>query len=74
MIFAMVITIIGFLLLFDKMGILPSDLWSYFWPILIICIGLSMMYNRTSHRHLIDECCFGGGHHDEKKHPRHKRH
>lgn len=70
MLFALTVTVIGFLLLFDKMGILPGELWSYFWPLLIIAIGLSMMYNKMSHQHLFDDCCWG----NDKKHSQRGKH
>lgn len=67
MAFALIITIVGFLLLLDKMGIIGSDVWSYFWPVLIIAIGLSMMYNKMNHDHFFDECCMRGDHHMHKQ-------
>ena len=67
MLFALTVVIIGFLLLFEKMGILSGEMWGYFWPMLIIAIGLSMMYNKMSHRHLFDDCCGTSS----KKHPHH---
>ncbi len=67
MAFALIITIVGFLLLLDKMGIISSDVWSYFWPVLIIAIGLSMMYNKMNHDHFFDECCMRGDHRIHKQ-------
>lgn len=57
MAFAMVVTIIGFVLLLDKLGIIDSQVWSLFWPLIIIFFGLSMMFNKMNNRHLLDDCC-----------------
>jgi hypothetical protein len=67
MAFAMLVTILGFLMLFDRMGILSSAVWSYFWPMLVIGIGLSMMFNKMANNHYFDECCLKGEHHHGKK-------
>lgn len=65
MAFAMIVTIIGFLLLLDKMGVISNEIWSYFWPLLIIVIGLSMMYNRMDR----SACwCGSWAHHKDANH------
>ncbi|OGY90367.1 MAG: hypothetical protein A3B30_01280 [Candidatus Komeilibacteria bacterium RIFCSPLOWO2_01_FULL_52_15] len=73
MAFAMMVTLIGFLLLLDKLGIISSSVWGFFWPLLIICIGLSMMFNKLQHDHYFDECCFRGDHGNGRKHSHRKR-
>lgn len=67
MLIGIIVTIVGFMMLLDKIGIIGSYAWSFFWPILIIYIGLSLMYNKMKH-----EACHGGwccsGHvHNEKE-------
>ena len=58
--FAMIITVIGFLLLLDKMEIISGEVWGYFWPILIVLIGVSMMYKRMlGEHHWCDFCSHG---------------
>lgn len=66
MTFALVVTIIGFLLLFDKLGLISSEVWSLFWPLVIIFIGLSMLFNRLDTKHFFGhdgrcgDCDHGG--------------
>jgi len=69
MVFAMMVTLLGFLLLLDKLGLIDSSFWGLFWPLLIIAMGLSMMFNKLQHNHYFDECCIRGDHHtsDRKK-------
>ena len=56
MVAGMVITIVGFLLLLDKMGIVSGAVWTFFWPILIIYIGLWMMYSKANRSHFLCDC------------------
>lgn len=66
MAFALLITILGFLMLFDRMGIISGAVWNYFWPMVVIAIGLSMMFNKMTHDHYFDECCLKGHHHGKR--------
>lgn len=66
MAFAMIVLIIGFLMLFERMGVISNEWWGYFWPLAIIAIGLSMMFNKMTRDHYWDECCMRG--HHAKKH------
>ena len=67
MAFAIIVTIIGFLLLLDKMGVVTSVVWGYVWPLVIIFIGLSMVYHKV-------HCgCYSFIHEEKHSHPRSKR-
>ncbi|MCX6784757.1 MAG: DUF5668 domain-containing protein [Candidatus Komeilibacteria bacterium] len=47
MIFPWVIIILGVIFLLQNLNILPPGFWSYFWPIILIAIGLSMLSKRS---------------------------
>jgi len=57
MAFALIVTIVGFLLLLDKLNLISGEVWGLFWPLVIIAIGLSMMYHRMNNQHLFGDCC-----------------
>jgi len=46
--FGLVLIIIGFLFLFEKMGIITGSFWGYFWPIILIVVGLNFMQKDKS--------------------------
>jgi len=74
MLFGSIILVIGIALLLQAMGILTGSIWSYFWAILFIVIGLKMVMGKGHHGKCIcglfghkgDECC-GHGHDSEGK-------
>lgn len=41
--FGLILVILGILFLFEKMGIIQGDFWGYFWPIILIVVGLNIM-------------------------------
>lgn len=47
MIFPWVIIILGVIFLLQNLNILPAGFWNYFWPIILIAIGLSMLNKRN---------------------------
>ncbi|MEK7096636.1 MAG: DUF5668 domain-containing protein [Patescibacteria group bacterium] len=49
MLIGVLLLLIGALLLLQNLGYITGDIWSYFWPVLLILIGLSMMV-KTSRR------------------------
>jgi len=41
--FGLILVILGILFLFEEMGIIQGDFWGYFWPIILIVVGLNIM-------------------------------
>jgi hypothetical protein len=39
----LLIVVIGFLFFLRNAGLLPQDFWQYFWPLLVILIGIKIM-------------------------------
>ena len=48
----LILVVIGGLWLLTKLGILAGSLWTYFWPILLVVIGLSMVLGWRSRQRL----------------------
>lgn len=46
--FALSVSLIGILLLLDRFNVLPVDVWSLFWPLVLILVGVSMLDGRSS--------------------------
>jgi len=44
MFFGFLILLIGVLLLLNRLGIIYGDFWDYFWPVLLVALGLSMIF------------------------------
>ena len=44
MFFGVLLIIMGILMLLDRIGVLQGDVWNYFWPTVIIAIGISMIF------------------------------
>lgn len=42
----LIIVIIGGVLLFSTLDLLEGNVWTYMWPLIIIAIGLSILFNR----------------------------
>jgi predicted membrane protein len=40
----LIIIAIGIILLLQKMNILSGDFWGYFWPVVLILIGLGLIF------------------------------
>ena len=47
--------LLGLLFIFDNLNYISGELWSYIWPLIIICIGLSMIFNRVKGKSSDDE-------------------
>jgi len=43
MFFGVLLLILGGLMLLDRLGLLRGDMWDYFWPLVVIAIGVSMI-------------------------------
>lgn len=74
--FGTIILVIGIALLLQAMGILSGSVWSFFWALLFICIGLKMVMGKGRQHGLCcgffghkggkgDECC--GNNSEEEK-------
>ena len=37
----------GVLILLQKLGIIHGEFWDYFWAILLISVGISMIFDRS---------------------------
>ena len=46
MIFGLALLLFGIILLLEKLGIISGSIWGYFWPILLIVIGLGIIFGR----------------------------
>ena len=38
--------LMGILLLLQRMDVIPGGPWEYFWPVVVIALGLSMILKR----------------------------
>jgi hypothetical protein len=52
MFFGVLLIIMGVLMLLDQLGVLPGDMWDYFWPTVIMAIGVSMIFKDKRPRKL----------------------
>jgi hypothetical protein len=43
MFFGVLLLILGGLMLLDQLGLLRGDMWDYFWPLVVIAIGVSII-------------------------------
>ena len=41
--FGLILVVLGVLFIFEEMGIIQGNFWGYFWPIVLIVIGLNIM-------------------------------
>lgn len=41
--FGLFLVVLGAFFLLDEMGLIKGDFWGYFWPLLLIIIGLNIM-------------------------------
>ena len=48
MFFGALMVLFGLLMLLDRMGYLPGDLWEYFWPLALIALGISIVLKHRS--------------------------
>lgn len=39
----LILLILGVLLLLENLGFLPQEIWGFFWPIIIILLGLTLL-------------------------------
>lgn len=46
MIFGLIIIVIGVLLLLQHFGLITGDVWSVFWPVVLILAGLVLVLGR----------------------------
>ncbi len=59
MFIGLILIIIGALLLLQHFGIIASDIWSLFWPIILIALGLVFIVKKKGHHHWAS-CCGKG--------------
>lgn len=41
--FGLILVILGVLFLLEEMGIITGSFWGYFWPVILIVVGFSLM-------------------------------
>ncbi|MBI2851171.1 MAG: hypothetical protein HYX80_09090 [Chloroflexi bacterium] len=46
----LILVAVGVLWLLTKLGILSGSIWNYFWPVVLIIIGLSFIWGWRSRR------------------------
>ncbi|MFH2036273.1 MAG: DUF5668 domain-containing protein [Candidatus Zixiibacteriota bacterium] len=51
MFFGIALVIAGILLVLSRMGIIYGDFWDYFWPIILIALGVKMVFDHKRPRH-----------------------
>lgn len=44
MFFGMLLLILGALMLLNRFDIITGGVWDYFWPVVVIAIGVSMIF------------------------------
>ena len=42
--------LLGALMLMDKFGLLRGDAWYYFWPLAVIALGVSLVFDSTRNK------------------------
>jgi len=50
MFIGLVLLAIGVVALLAKLGVISGSVWGYFWPIVLIALGLSFLFGRFTHR------------------------
>jgi hypothetical protein len=43
-----VILIIGVLILLSNLGLITGSIWGFFWPLLLVAVGLVLIFKRKS--------------------------
>jgi len=43
MFFGIALIVLGVLLLLSQLGIIHGSFWSYFWPVLVIAVGIRLV-------------------------------
>ncbi len=46
MFFGVLLLILGGLMLLNQFGLLRGDTWDYFWPVVVIAIGVSLIFKQ----------------------------
>ena len=41
--FGLILVVLGILFILEEMGFIQGDFWGYFWPIILIIVGLNIM-------------------------------
>lgn len=65
--FGLILVILGILFLFEEMGIIQGDFWGYFWPVILIVVGLSLI-NKDKNKTDSCWCWFCKPKKSDKKH------
>ena len=52
MFFGVLLIVMGILMLLDQIGVIYGDWWDYFWPTVIVAIGVSMIFKDKRPRKL----------------------
>lgn len=66
--FGLFLIVLGTFLLMEKLGLIQGDFWGYFWPLLIIVIGLNMMTKDKKQQNCFSFWCGDHDHHKKNKH------
>ena len=40
------ILLLGILMLLERLGVIHGGFWDYFWPVALIALGISMVFER----------------------------
>ena len=67
--FGLVLVVLGVLFLLEEMGIITGSFWGYFWPVILIVVGFSLMDKdkKKGGSSCFSWCC-GDSKKDKKKH------
>ncbi len=47
MFFGIILIILGVLLFLQKLGIISSGVWEFFWPTILVAIGVVMVWKKS---------------------------
>ncbi len=50
MFLGVLLLVMGFLMLLEKMGVIYGDFWDYLWPVALLALGASMILDRKKGR------------------------
>ncbi len=49
MFLGVLLLLLGVLLLLERLGVIPGGSWNYFWPVVIIAVGVSLIFKSRRH-------------------------
>ena len=53
MFFGIILIALGGIFLLENAGIFTGDVWGYFWPIVLIILGIRVLFKQSQHKTVI---------------------